>query len=61
MPKLLCTDRKDENGQDIIKEFEIEYAQRILDVKHPMKGWKLQDSDYKMEKGKIVLAALDGE
>lgn len=54
MAKLLCTDSRNPDGGEIIKEFDNEQAQRMLDVKHPQKGWVLKDEAYKMEKGKIV-------
>lgn len=42
--------------EDVVQEFTIEHAQRILDVKHPQNPWKLKDEEYKIEQGKIVKA-----
>ncbi len=58
--KLLCTDSRNADGTEKIVPFDFDHAQRILDVKHPQKGWVLKDSLYKMEKGKIV-EILDAE
>ena len=35
------------------KKINIDLAQRMLNVKHPQKGWKLEDPAYKMVGGKI--------
>lgn len=36
------------------KKMDISFAQRILNVKHPQKGWKLADAAYKIVGGIIT-------
>lgn len=40
-------------GEDPIKEFELEHATRILNVRVPIKTWKLEDENFKFENGEI--------
>lgn len=39
------------------KEFDIEHAQRIFEIKIANKGWKLDDDRFEMVKGKITAKA----
>ena len=39
---------------EVVQEFELEHANRILNVRHPQKTWELKDPAYKMDKGQIV-------
>ena len=41
---------------EVTQEFDLAWAQRILDVKHPQKTWVLAstETNFKVEQGKIV-------
>lgn len=54
MITLKCTDRKNTDGSDILQSFEDSHAQRILDVKHPARGWVLCDDNYILIQGVIT-------
>ena len=41
-----------------VKEFDLDHAQRIFDIKIPNCGWKLQDENYELIKGKITKKEL---
>lgn len=39
---------------DLMKLFDLDHAQAILDIKHPQKSWILADDNYEMVAGKIT-------
>ena len=41
-----------------VKEIDLDHAQRIFDIKIPNCGWKLQDENYELIKGKITKKEL---
>lgn len=43
------------------KTFDIEHAQRILDIKTPPKAWKLKDPAYELVAGKITKKAAQAQ
>lgn len=51
---LQATDSKNPDGSWYTQKFDIEHAQRIMDVRHPNKGWKLADPSFEMKAGQIT-------